>query len=115
MTRIQVALDDKTLSQRLCGALAACQAGHVEGVEDPDMRVPGVVVIDTEHLERMATPLARPERCVLVAHGSRGATPDLMSRAWESGVRAVVFDKDPLDTLVLAVLSARFRKEASRS
>ncbi len=112
MTRIQVAIDDKAFRQRLCGTLTACHAGEVECVETPDMRVPGVVVLDTEHLERMATPLLRPERCVLVAHGVRGAMPDLMSRAWESGVRAVVYDRDPLDTLVLAVLSARIRKEA---
>ncbi len=68
------------------------------------------MVLDTEHLERLPAPLANPERIVLIARND----PGCLERAWEVGVTSVVFEKDPLNTAVLAVMGARLRKSKAR-
>ena len=67
----------------------------------------GVLVLDAEQLDRLAVPLDNPERVVLITKND----PRALSRAWEAGVNSVVFDKDPLNTTVLAVMSARLRSQ----
>ncbi len=114
MNRIQIAIDDLAFRGALLLGLAASRAGEVDCVDLPDMQAPGVVVLDTEHLARLPAPLLRPERVVLVAHGRGADSSEMLQRAWEAGVHAVVYDKDPLDTMVLAVLSARLRSARIR-
>ena len=78
-------------------------------VDLPDAARPGVVVVDGDAMERLAAPLANPERVVLV---DRGDGVDL-DRAFEMGIKSVVSSRDPLDTVLLAIMAARLR--ASRS
>jgi hypothetical protein len=64
-----------------------------------------VLVLDSEHLELLPSPLPDPERIVLIARND----PQSLTRAWEAGVNSVVFEKDSLNTAVLAILSTRLR------
>jgi hypothetical protein len=74
-------------------------------VDELDQASSGVLVLDSDHLDRMRQPIRQPERVVLVAHKN----PDSLARAWDAGVNSVVYDRDPLNTAVLAILSARLR------
>jgi DNA-binding NarL/FixJ family response regulator len=78
-------------------------------VDVPDAARAGVVVVDGDALERLAAPLENPERVVLV---DRGDGVDL-DRAFEMGIKSVVSSRDPLDTVLLAIMAAGLR--ASRS
>jgi hypothetical protein len=78
-------------------------------VDVPDVARSGVVVVDEAALERLAAPIETPERVVLVDQGD-GVDLD---RAFEIGIKSVVSSRDPLDTVLLAVMAADLR--ASRS
>src|SRR5688500_16477915 len=80
-------------------------------VDTPDPNREGVMVLDPEHLEMLRFPLKKPERIVLIARKE----PRHLSRAWDVGVHSVVFESDPMDTAVLAVMSARLRTGKARS
>jgi hypothetical protein len=102
---IQIAINDASYRFALQRMLSENVTCDVVCVEQPDEDAGGVVVVDSDHLDRMALPLHRPEGVVLVAHDG----PESLARAWDAGVNSVVFDRDPLNTAVLAVLSARLR------
>jgi hypothetical protein len=105
---IQIAMMDSAYRTALCQMLASNAACQVSCVEDPDPAKAGVLVVDPEHLERLTAKLPHPESVVLIARSE----PDMdihLSRAWEAGVHSVIYDKDPLPTAVLAILSARLR------
>jgi DNA-binding NarL/FixJ family response regulator len=78
-------------------------------VEVPDAARVGAVVVDEDALERLPAPLENPECVVLVDQGD-GVDLD---RAFEMGIKSVVSSRDPLDTVLLAIMSADLR--ASRS
>jgi hypothetical protein len=105
MDTIQVALADSPYAKALRELLLRNGACEVVCVESPDLDRAGVLVLDTEHLDRLAAPILSPERLVLIARNEPGA----LSRAWDAGVTSVVYDKDPLATAVLAVMAARLR------
>ena len=69
-----------------------------------------VLVLDATSLEGLKKPLAHPDRVVLIAREE----PGLLRSAWEAGVNSVVFDRDPLSTVVLAILSACLRQTRPR-
>jgi AmiR/NasT family two-component response regulator len=69
-----------------------------------------VLVLDAISLEGLRKPLAHPDRVVLIAREE----PGLLRNAWEAGVNSVVFDRDPLSTVVLAILSACLRQTRPR-
>ena len=69
-----------------------------------------VLVLDATSMEGLKKPLAHPDRVVLIAHEE----PGLLRSAWEAGVNSVVFDRDPLSTVVLAILSACLRQTRPR-
>ncbi|MBK5290603.1 MAG: hypothetical protein JJE04_02780 [Acidobacteriia bacterium] len=91
---------------RMLSSSASCA---VVCVEDPDLRPGDVLVVDTEHLNRLQRPLERPERVVLVTHELCGGLPQALSQAWDAGVHSVINDTDPLATAVLAIMSANLR------
>ena len=62
-----------------------------------------MIVLDSPALESLSTRLTRPERVVLVTHNE----PQLLARAWEAGIVSVVFEDDPMDTALLAIMAAR--------
>ena len=109
MDRIQIAISDEGYCAALRRALAACSAGDVVCVDEPDTALPGVLVVDLEHLMRLALPLKWPERFVLVSHDDPSGRDRTLDRAWQAGVRSVVSDRDPVNTAALAVISARLR------
>ena len=107
MASIQLALDNPGLADSLQGVLRRNTDLPVRRVESPDENDDGVVVVDIAHLGRLGTLLSHPERVVLIA--SKGANN--FDDAWQAGVTSVVSDSDPLNTVVLAILSACLRAE----
>lgn len=105
MASIQLALDNPALADTLQGMLRRTTDLPVRRVEHPDEDDNGVVVMDIGHLGRLGALLAHPERIVLIA--SKDASD--FDNAWQAGVGSVVSDKDPLSTVVLAILSACLR------
>ena len=107
METIQIAIGNTPYASALKELLTRNGSWDVRCVENPDMDCAGVLVLDAEQLDRLAIPLDNPERIVLITKND----PRALSRAWEAGVNSVVFDKDPLNTTVLAVMSARLRNQ----
>jgi hypothetical protein len=105
METVQVAITDTSYAAALRELLVRNGAFKVLLVDRPEPEREGVMVLDPEHLELLPFPVADPERIVMIARND----PQCLSRAWEAGVTSVVFDKDPLNTAVLAVMSARLR------
>ncbi len=105
METIQVAIANTPYAAALRELLTRNGNWEVVCVDTPDPARGGVLVVDPEHLDRLSAPLACPERVVLIARNE----PRCLARAWEAGVNSVVFDKDPLNTAVLAIMAARLR------
>jgi hypothetical protein len=105
MASIQLALHNRAVADELRRVLAASTTAAVECVERPDLDLEGVVVVDPVNLERLPQPIGNPERVVLITRDDPGS----LRSAWEAGVNSVVFDRDPLNTVVLAILSACLR------
>ncbi len=74
-------------------------------VDAPDPRHVGVIVVDSEGLELLPAPLLNPERVVLITRND----PQHLSKAWNAGIRSVVFSEDTLNTAVLAIMAAELR------
>ncbi|MCZ2074029.1 MAG: hypothetical protein HUU41_04005 [Bryobacteraceae bacterium] len=105
METVQLAITDVPYANALREILVRNGAFEVLCVDRPDSVLGGVLVLDADHLDLLPAPLANPERVVLIARND----PTLLTRAWEAGVNSVVFEKDPLNTVVLAIMSARLR------
>jgi hypothetical protein len=107
--RIQLALRDRDLSQRLRGALVdepAFRGWPVDCcLEMPDVTLPGVIVLDCAVLDGLGCEIPHPERVVLITHRE----PRDLARAWDAGIVSVVYEDEPLSTAMLAVMAARFR------
>jgi hypothetical protein len=63
------------------------------------------VVIDDKMLSGLATPPDFPDRVVLVTHND----PEILSHAWDLGIRSVVYNTDSTSTVLLAIMSAYLR------
>ena len=105
MDTIQIALADTPYANALRDLLLRNGACEVYCVDSPDSNQAGVLVLDPEHLDRLAAPIQHPDRLVLIARNE----PRSLARAWDAGVTSVVYDKDPLATAVLAIMAARLR------
>jgi hypothetical protein len=110
METIQIAIANSPYAAALRELLSRSGPWEVLCVECPDWTRDGVMVLDPRCFELAPSPLERPERVVLIAPND----PGLFSRAWEAGVNSVVNEKDPIDTAVLAVMSARLRVHLHR-
>ncbi len=102
---VQVAIANAVYAAALRDMLRRSGAADVECVEIPDPKRDGVLVLDSERLENLPVALVNPDRIVLIARND----PRSLARAWEIGVSSVVFENDPLTTIVLAVMSAGLR------
>ncbi|MCS7316546.1 MAG: hypothetical protein NZ554_13830 [Bryobacteraceae bacterium] len=98
-------MTDVAYAEALRERLERNGAVEVCSVETPDPQGEGVIVVDSAALERLPAPLAHPERIVLITRND----PQELSRAWNAGIRSVVFCNDPLSTAVLAVMAAALR------
>ena len=105
MYTVQLAIGNAPYGATLCDLLAHTDSCHVQAVDKPDPRQSGVMVINEKTLDRLAQPIERPERVVLITPRE----PERLSRAWEAGIRCVVFDSDPPRTMALAVMGAALR------
>ena len=103
METIQLAISNSTYATALRESLMRNAECKVVTVESPDTRAEGVLVLDSAALERIPTEIPNPERVVLITQND----PSLLSRAWEAGIVSVVFDNDPLNTAILAIMAAR--------
>jgi hypothetical protein len=115
MRTIQIAVSDEGYAGNLSRMLGKNGAWEVLRVEVPDAARAGVVVVDGDALEGLAPLLENPERIVLV---DQGDGVDL-NRVFEMGIKSVVSSRDPLDTVLLAIMAADLRArramEAARS
>jgi hypothetical protein len=105
METIQLAISNAPYAKALRELLTRTGSLAVVPVEVPDLDGEGVLVVDSEALERMPSPLPNPDTVVLITHND----PQHLAQAWEAGIHSVVFDHDPLSTVALAVMAARLR------
>lgn len=105
METVQLTISDTPYASALRDMLRRNGACEVRCVETPDPRQEGVIVIDSDALDRLPLPLLRPERVVLITRND----PQHLAQAWNAGIRSVVFNEDPLSTAVLAIMAAELR------
>src|SRR5216684_2730502 len=105
MTTVQLAIHDSAYAQSLLSLLVRDDAHQVLLVDKPDLSLDGVVVIDGSRFENLSLLGSQPERFVVIMR--KGA--DHLTKAWETGVRHVVFEEDAPSTAQLAVMAAELR------
>jgi len=105
MQTVQLAITDGRYEAAVREALARSCAWHIESVGVREAAQDTVLVLDEAGLERLALPLANPERVVLITRKD----PQKLAEAWEAGIVSVVSDKDPLSTVLLAIMAAALR------
>jgi hypothetical protein len=105
METVQLTITDAPYASALRDMLERGGVQDVRCVDMPDPGQGGVIVVDSEALERLPFPLLNPERVVLITRND----PQHLSKAWNAGVRSVVFNQDPLGTAVLAIMAAELR------
>jgi hypothetical protein len=105
METVQLIINDAAYAAALRDLLERNGTRDVRCVETPDPAEAGVIVVDSDALDRWPLPLAGPERVVLVTRND----PQHLAQAWNAGIRSVVFNEDPLSTAVLAIMAAELR------
>ena len=105
MQSVQLSIADGRYEAAVREALARSCAWHIESVGVRDAAQDAVLVLDEAGLERLALPLANPERVVLITRKD----PQKLAEAWEAGIVSVVSDTDPLSTVLLAIMAAALR------
>jgi hypothetical protein len=105
METIQLAISNAPYAKALRELLTRTGSLAVVPVEVPNPDGEGVLVVDSDALERMPSPVPNPDTVVLITHND----PQHLAQAWEAGIHSVVFDHDPLSTVALAVMAARLR------
>jgi hypothetical protein len=105
MQTVQLSITDGAYAASVREALGRTCAWHVESVERPDPSRHGVMVVDQIAFERLPLPLTNPERIVLISHKE----PELLAEAWDAGIVSVVSEKDPMNTVLLAIMAAGLR------
>ena len=108
MASIQLALSDRGKSAALSSLLTRSTHVPVLCVDSPDFADACVVVMDGLRFASEPESPAHADRIVLITRKDEGH----LRAAWEAGVNSVLSDQDPLDTVVLAVLSACLRAGA---
>ena len=110
MTIVQLAIRDSEYAQSLRNLLLGDGARKVLLVDKLDLRLNGVVVIDGRRFEDLSMLGSQPERFVVIASTSA----DRLTKAWETGVPHVVFERDSANTAHLAVMAAELRLKKGR-
>jgi len=105
MRTVQLAIADAVYAAHLREALSRSGPWHVECVERPDPDSASVLVLDEAAFERLALPLARPGRVVLICRQD----PRLLGEAWDAGIVSVASLDDSLPTVLLAIMAAAMR------
>lgn len=103
MKTVQVAIQDTEYAQTLRSSLLRDGTHRVYLVDQPDLRLDGVVVIDGSKIDNIVS--AQPERFVVIAR--KGS--ESLSLLWNAGIRHVVFEGDSPNTAQLAIIAAELR------
>jgi hypothetical protein len=105
MQTIQLVLSDASYARKLKQLL--CDNGNwpVTIRDNPSFQKGGVVVLDEKVLAGLASSPDYPDRVVLVTHND----PEILSHAWDLGIRSVVYNTDTPGTVLLAIMSAYLR------
>lgn len=105
---IELALSNPETAEEIRRQLASSADVTVNLVDarSADASQACVLVVDSVSIRQMRRPFTHPEKMVLIARDE----PGLITSAWDDGVNSVVFDRDPLSTKVLAILSACLRQ-----
>jgi len=111
METVQLVIANATYAAALRDLLTRSTGARVAVADRPETEFPGVVVLDSLALKCLPRGYPNPERIVLITQNE----PQLLARAWEAGIVSVVFENDPLNTAILAIMAARLRlKKAGR-
>jgi hypothetical protein len=105
METIQLTIANTGYASELRDLLVRNAGWTVREVQTPDTRLEGVIVLDTAALGCLPRELPNPERIVLVTQND----PRLLAKAWEVGIVSVVFENDPMNTALLAIMAAQLR------
>ena len=113
METIQVAIANAAYATALRELLARNAGWRILSVEAPDPRIEGVIVVDSQSLDGLPRAIENPQRVVLITPNEAAH----LAKAWEAGIVSVVFEDDPINTAILAIMAARLRvtKAGSRS
>jgi len=105
METVQLTIRDTRYASALQELLERSGSVQVRRVEVPDPSQGGVIVVDTEGLDRLPAASLNSERVVLITRND----PQHLAHAWNAGIRSGVFSEDPLSTAVLAIMAAELR------
>jgi hypothetical protein len=105
MYTVQLAVGNAPYGVVLSDLLTHTESCCVQTVDEPDPLQPGVLVVNEKTLDSLSIPINRPERVVLITPNDARR----LERAWQAGIRSVVFDSDPPRTMALAVMAAALR------
>ena len=104
MKTIQLALRDTEYADELQNLLLKDGTHRVYLVDQPDLRLDGVIVIDGDE-DRLGLLEGEAERFVVITR--KGS--DHLAHIWEAGARHVVFEGDAASTVHLAIIAAELR------
>jgi len=105
MKTVQMALKNPEYAEALRGLLLRDGSHRVYLVEQPDLRLDGVIVVDGNREDNLGLIPNDAERFVVITR--KGS--DQLSRIWNAGVRHVVFEGDAPTTAHLAIIAAEMR------
>jgi len=105
MTTVQLSIHDAEYAQSLRNLLLRDGTQRVLVVDKPDLKVQGVVVVDSGSCADLSVFGSVAERFVVITRKGE----DHLTRIWEAGVRHVVFEEDSPTTAQLAVIAAELR------
>ena len=105
MTTVQLAIHDSEYAQSLRNLLLRDGTHRVLLVDKPDLKMHGVVVVESSVFGDLSSFGAMTERLVVITRKGE----DQLTRIWEAGVRHVVFEEDSPITAQLAVIAAELR------
>lgn len=105
MKTVQLSIRNSEYARSLRDSLLGDGTHRVYLVDQPDLRIDGIVVIDGNTLDKSLFLGGQPERFVVVT----GKGTDSLSRLWNAGIRHVVFEGDAPGTAHLAVIAAEMR------
>jgi hypothetical protein len=110
MKTVQIAIGNTEYARSLRELLLRDGTHRVYLVDQPDLRLDGIVMIDGDRTSNLSVLDSEPERFVVMTRmGS-----DVLSRIWDAGVRHVLFDGDPPNTAQLAIIAAELRSGSRR-
>ncbi len=105
MTTVQIIMANREYASELGSLLVRDGQHRVLHLDAPDDSEAGVVVMDSGSFQEFQQPPCHPDQVVLVAAHEEA----LLTKAWEAGLRSVVYEDEPIQTTLLAVIAAELR------